>query len=328
MRSGLMILSFILISSCACSQDIRIMFYNSENFFDTLDDPLTEDDEFLPAGVRRWNQSRYRKKLDAIYKTITAAGEWTPPSIVAFCEVENRGVMSDLITKTYLSKFNYSIIHEDSRDRRGIDVCLVYLRDQVKADLHEYWTPAAVGEFTTRSVLYTRFIAGSDTLHLIVNHWPSRRGGILAGEDTRLSIADVVKEKSDSILQHSGGRSRIIITGDFNCTKDDDPIKALTASGLFTCLGESGGGAPGTYRYQGAWESIDHIIVSGQLLSDGHGLKVKPGSFRIFAPDFLLMSDPAYPGKSPFSTYRGFRYQGGFSDHLPVTVDLFRDQQE
>jgi hypothetical protein len=105
---------------------IRIMFYNVENLFDIYNDPLTDDDEFLPSGVRRWNYKRYSRKINSVYKTIMAAGEWEPPAVVAFCEIENRKVVEYLVNGTYLSKYNYRIIHEDSPDERGIDVCLIY----------------------------------------------------------------------------------------------------------------------------------------------------------------------------------------------------------
>ena len=57
-------------------------------------------------------------------------------AVVAFCEVENRKVLEDLIYNTYLSKFNYRIIHEESPDRRGIDVCLIYRN----SDVDDYFT--------------------------------------------------------------------------------------------------------------------------------------------------------------------------------------------
>ena len=184
-------------------EHIRLMFYNTENFFDIYDDTLTEDNDFLPGGVMRWNYSRYEKKLSSLYKTIIAAGEWEPPALVAFCEIEKRKVLEDLIYGTYLSKFKYGIIHEESPDRRGIDVCLIYRKDIIHEIGYKYLIPVYSDTipFTSRSVLYARFLIGGDTIHLFVNHWPSRRGGVLAGEDNRQQIADMVRHNTDSILQ-------------------------------------------------------------------------------------------------------------------------------
>jgi predicted extracellular nuclease len=322
------------ITNRGCSQDqelryVRLMIYNVENLFDTKDDSLRADNDFLPGGVMNWNYTRYIKKINSLYKTIVAAGSWYPPSIVAFCEVENRRTLEDLVYGTYLAKYDYRIIHEDSPDQRGIDVCLIYRADSLKLIDFKYWIPSNIRkeDFITRSVLYVRFAVRDDTLHLIVNHWPSRRGGVLAGERLRSKISDMVREKADSISRGRSSDTKIIIAGDFNCTPDDREIRTLVDTGnsdlhltdLSRCPAEEGNG---TYRYMGAWEMIDQVIVSGSLLSSKNGLFTSQKMLKIFNPDFLLKKDPKYPGLSPFSTYHGYRYQGGFSDHLPVLLDL------
>ena len=142
------------------SQPVRIMFYNVENFFDIYDDSLTDDNGFLPDGLMRWNLTRYKKKTNSLYKTIIAAGEWEPPPVIALCEIENRKVLEDLIYGTYLLKYNYSIIHEESPDRRGIDVCLIYRKEIAKVIYYRYWIPAVIKrkDFNSRSVLYTKIV--------------------------------------------------------------------------------------------------------------------------------------------------------------------------
>jgi exonuclease III len=305
------------------------MFYNVENLFDTNDDPLTDDNAFLPEGLMKWNVTRYRKKINSLYKVISAAGGWDSPAIIGFCEVENRKVLGDLINDTYLSKQNYSIIHEDSPDRRGIDVCLLYRHNLAEIIYYKYWVPTDINrnDFNSRSVLYTKLLLNSDTLHLILNHWPSRRGGVLAGEDFRIRIADMIRYKTDSILKSDHQGAKIIIMGDFNCNPDDEVIKSLICSSdsakaminLSESLYEHG---LGTYRYMGTWEMIDQVIVSHSLTSGKAGIHTETKSLKIFNSDFLLKKDPKYPGTSPFSTYRGYKYQGGYSDHLPVLLDL------
>jgi len=304
------------------------MIYNVENLFDTKDDSLRADNDFLPRGVMKWNYTRYIKKINSLYKTIVAAGSWDPPEIVAFCEVENRKILEDLVYGTYLAKYDYRIIHEDSPDQRGIDVCLIYRADSLKLIDFRYWIPTGIKseDFTTRSVLSVRFAIHDDTLHLIVNHWPSRRGGVLAGEELRSKISNMVREKADSINKSSSSGAKIIIAGDFNCTPDDHEIRTLiddeNSNLCLTDLSEyPAEEGRGTYRYMGAWEMIDQVIVSGSLLCK-KGLFTSQEMLRIFKPDFLLKKDPKYPGFSPFSTYRGYRYQGGFSDHLPLLLDL------
>jgi exonuclease III len=305
------------------------MSYNVENLFDIYNDTIKDDDDFLPGGLMRWNFTRYNKKINSLYKTIVAAGEWNPPAVVAFCEVENRKVLEDLVYGTWLSKYGYRIIHEESPDLRGIDVCLIYRKDCADIIDYRYWVPSEIkrDDFTTRSVLYAKLVISKDTVHLIVNHWPSRRGGVLAGEDLRMKIAAMVRDKADSIMERDSGGARIIIMGDFNCAPDDHVIKTLIISSdscnsLVNLSERLAGDGLGTYRYKGTWEMIDQVIVSDRLLNCNKGLYTDVKMLSIFKPDFLLRRDPGYPGFIPLSTYRGYRYQGGFSDHLPVILDL------
>ena len=314
------------ISQTSDSHTEKVMFYNVENFFDTFDDSLTDDNDFLPDGLMRWNLTRYNKKVNSVYKTIIAAGEWEPPAIVAFCEIENRKILEDLIFGTNLSKFNYGIIHQESPDRRGIDVCLIYRKNAAEVLSFAYLIPEVLKNqnFNSRSVLYAKLFSGSDTIHLFVNHWPSRRGGVLAGEYTRLQIASMLKGKVDSILNGSQNTAKIIILGDFNCTPEDQDIQSVMAAGdSLTNLSEHiKDKGFGTYRYMGRWEMIDQVIVSKGILNSKSGIYSKTDLVRIFHPDFLLKKDAKYPGSSPYSTYSGYKYQGGYSDHLPVILEL------
>ena len=315
-------------------QPVRIMFYNVENLFDYSNDSLKDDDDFLPEGVMRWNYSRYSKKIASLYKTIVAAGGWSPPAIAAFCEVENRRVLEDLVYGTWLSKYDWGIIHEDSPDERGIDVCLIYRKDIARLIDFKYRIPTLKqnAEFLSRSVLFASFEILTDTIHVIVNHWPSRRGGVLAGEDLRIAVSEMVKAVSDSVSDRYSGKAKIIIGGDFNCTPHDLVILKMTGQSgsvnnklrpkLINLTDRFFADGSGTYRYLGIWEMIDQVIVSDWLLKCTNGLYTDNHMFTIFKPEFLLKKDPRYPGLTPFSTYRGYRFQGGFSDHLPVLVDL------
>jgi hypothetical protein len=346
LKGTLQILCFLFLSLpgteiCIFSQQpdnrsYRLLFYNAGNFFDTKDDSLKEDDDFLPDGVMRWNNSRYKQKINSVYKVITASGGWEPPVLVGLCEIENRKVLGDLVYGTWLSKFDYGIVHYESNDPRGIDLALLYRKSEVRL----LWSEAIIPDgydsttFTTRYVLYTKWLIKNDTIHLFLNHWPSRRGGVLRGEAIRKSIAEMVRFRSDSISKASGGRAKIIVAGDFNCTPDDSEMQLLTdkksqneQSARFRNLSESiSGDIRGTYKYRGSWEMLDQIIVSEALLNSEEGIYTATDKAGIFSPDFLLSKDNSYPGVTPFATYTGYRYSGGFSDHLPVFLDLLLHQ--
>jgi endonuclease/exonuclease/phosphatase family metal-dependent hydrolase len=305
------------------------MFYNVENLFDIYDDTLINDNDFLPGGLMRWNKTRYQKKINSLYKTIIAAGEWDPPAIVAMCETENREVLENLVFNTYLSKYNYRIIHEDSPDRRGIDVCMIFRNDCINLIDYEYWIPEDMKtQFSSRTVLYSRINIHDDTIHLIINHWPSRRGGVMAGEGLRMRIAAMIRESIDSIYGGNQVAQKVIVCGDFNCTPGDIEIKALTnitpgSASLINLSENLVNSDKGTYRFQGNWEIIDQVIVSEEMINCSEGVFTGPDNLSIFRADFLLVKDPKYPGSMPFSTYRGYKYQGGYSDHLPVLLDLY-----
>jgi hypothetical protein len=313
---------------------LRLVFYNVENLFDTYDDTTKLDNDFLPQGLMRWNHKRYTDKINSIYKVISAIGEWDTPVIAGFCEIEKKSVLQDLVGQTYLMKYNFGIIHEESDDIRGIDVCLIYRKDIIRLCFYRYLKPPNLRNegYRTRSVLYSKWLIAEDTIHIFLNHWPSRRGGVLAEESLRNNISFMIKEKADSILKSLNGKAKIIIAGDFNCTPGDKEIykligmdkngAAITKTLLVNLSDEAANKGIGTYKYQGHWEMIDQVIVSDWFVKCIEGYYTNQNMCKVFNPDFLLKRDPAYPGYTPFSTYRGYSYQGGFSDHLPVVLDL------
>lgn len=314
----------------------RIMFYNVENLFDTEDDPLTRDEEFTPGGARRWTKKRFYQKINQLSKVILAVGEWDPPVVVGMCEIENRFVLEQLIYSTPLKKFNYRIIHYDSPDQRGIDVAMIY-RDQLFEPLYSepiHINFADDSNRKTRDILYVKgLIGGLETIHLFVNHWPSRRGGYMESKAGRLMAATILRQKVDSLF-FINPDARILIMGDFNDNPDDESLTIVLGatkpsnppdpSTLYNLMKvKRPGWQEGTLKFSEFWETFDQIILSGALLNETSPLFVDPAREVIFAADFLFKPDEKVPGKKLFRTYDGFRYTGGFSDHLPVYTDIF-----
>lgn len=307
----------------------RLMFYNVENYFDSFDDSLTNDNEFLPDGIRNWNYSRFLKKRNNIYKTIMAVGAWEPPAIIGLCEIENRFVLNQLVYETPFAQFDYRIIHEESPDRRGIDVALLFNPKVFKVLDHQTITinfPFAP-ETKTRDILYVKgLVFGKDTLHIFVNHWPSRYGGELSSRPKRIFVAQQLAKHIDSILQKNNDAA-IVVMGDFNDYPFNQSIKDELKAGrdkdsnrLVNLMPENNYQI-GTNKYDGEWGILDQIMVSFGLLLQDKPIFVD-GKAQIFDADFLLREDAKFLGKMPFRTFLGMKYSGGFSDHLPVFVDF------
>jgi predicted extracellular nuclease len=314
----------------------RIMFFNTENLFDTIDNPDTRDDEFTPQGAKFWTGYRYNTKLSNLSKVIIGAGGWELPQIVALSEVENRKVVEDLIKKTPLRNSDYNIIHKESPDARGIDVALMY-RKKYFSPISETFIPVKypshIGSGTTRDILYVKGMTNrNDTLHIFVNHWPSRWGGQMETEEKRIFVAGLVKHTTDSIFK-TDKNANIVIVGDLNDYPTDksliqglktetefDNIKSNKLYNLSFYLQEVK--KLGTHKFHGQWGILDQVIVSGALLDTTHTLHTTKDDAHIYNPDFMLMPDEGYTGKQVFRTYVGYKYQGGYSDHLPTYIDL------
>lgn len=313
------------------------MFWNVENFFDTYNNPSKNDDAFTPTGENHWSRKKFEKKRDDIAKTIILAADnyGTFPAILGLCEVENSYVLEELAENTPLARAGYSIIHKESPDSRGIDVALLY-REEIFTPLATKWFQL---EFPTREILYTKGTVNElDTLHILVNHWPSKSGGEKSSLPKRYEAAKKARYIADSILL-TNPKANIILMGDFNDTPDALPLEYLL-SPPEDSLGQISGepqlvnltpfatGAEGTYKYKGEWNSIDQFIVSANLLYRETGSVLPQWIFcreqmEIFAPEHLLQRDNTYMGLKLLRTYQGPKYMGGISDHLPIILKIY-----
>lgn len=313
----------------------RVMFYNVENLFDVIDDSLTDDDAFTPIGKMYWTRYRYFDKINHIGKVILATGGWHTPDIIGLCEIENKDVLNDLVRSDALSKTSYGIVHYESPDKRGIDVALLYNRDRVRL-LSAKALQVRNHDLRTRDILYFKALLKNDTFHFFVNHWPSRSAGQLETERDRFAAAGLLKQTCDSIIMQSAF-SHIVIMGDFNDEPDDESIKQiLGAISAFDPLSPqkiynlsrcpSSYKIDGSLKFQGTWNLFDQIMVSGSLLMKVSGkIHVDKEGYRILENDFLLEADRKFSGYKPYRTYVGFKYRGGFSDHLPIYIDIQTD---
>lgn len=319
----------------AQQQDFRVMSYNVENLFDTTDNPQKEDNDFLSSGNRHWTNKRYYHKLQQIAKVIIATGEWDTPALVGLCEVENDTVLTHLLHRTPLRLQNYHYCMTHGNDIRGINVALLYQQDKF-GYLGNTEYPVRFSRKKhkhTRNILHVwgKVISG-DTLDVFVCHFPSRYGGEKESETDRFDAALTLHTICDSLHQIRK-HSQILIMGDFNDTPENESIRkkligeeSLPDSSSLTLHNIYSGYQPvsplGSHKYQGEWSKIDQVIISSSLTDSTAAMHTKPNSFRIYAPPFLLIKDKTWRGERPFRTYYGFKYEGGYSDHLPLLLDF------
>jgi predicted extracellular nuclease len=337
---------FALPLSSQEKETFRVMFWNVENLFDTERDSLKQDEEFTPASVREWNAVRYKKKMADISRVIMAVGEWKPLALVGLCEVENDKVLRYLTRHSPLKSYQYRYVMTESQDLRGIDVALLYQRDQFKLLSHHAIRPdLGANERPTRDILHVIGLTPTkDTLDVMVAHLPSRSGGERKSEWKRFAVARRLRSAVDSLIAVRRD-ARVIIMGDFNDYPENRSIREVLGVRLLgetvrkdslyhlfahKAMGEDKdqekykefSGGYGSYKYQGKWGILDHLIVSGKLLDSTARFHTGENHAGVVCLPFLFVEDERFDGWQPFRTYNGIKYKGGYSDHLPVWVDF------
>ena len=282
----------------------RIIAYNVENFFDAQHDSLKNDYDFTPYGKYRWTENRFYTKSEQIARVICQAGQWNTALLVGLCEVENKTCLNRL--QHALKNYPYSFLHSESPDERGIDVALLY--DSLRFNVLEWYPiPVELEEDYTRDLLYAKgLLPEGDTLHVIMCHLPSMRGGKHQSEWKRQKAKQLIRNTTDSILL-SQPDALIVVMGDMN-SKPKNDIKGLV--NRMTSQHRIG-----THKWQGDWSCLDQFYLSPAM--------DKRAETRIYFADYLLEEDGKHMGRRPMSTFRGYQYNpNGYSDHLPILLDF------
>ena len=292
---------------------LTLVELNCENMFDCQHDSLKDDVEWMPEGKRKWTPARYWRKLNHIGQEILSCQQEGVPDLVALVEVENDSCLFDLTRRSLLRGAGYEYLMTQSPDVRGIDVALLYQSMTFHPICYDYLdvTPLE-GMRPTRDILYVKGeTLKGDTLHIFVVHAPSRFGGEKHSRPNRQLVADRVM----GVVRQLSAEAKVIIVGDFNDGATDAALRFMENGGMHNVTAKATGahGAKATYRYQGVWQSIDHVFVSTALVD------CVDKAFINDAP-FLLEEDKKYGGVKPLRTFNGYRYQRGFSDHLPLVV--------
>jgi len=348
MKAGqkLIIILLFLKSSLGFTQEeinyqiLSVAFYNLENLYDYVDDPLIFDEDRTPEGKDHWTQEIYRDKLKNMAYAISRIGidqAQQPPVLLGLCELENLRVLEDLVKEPVLSKQQYGIIHYDSPDRRGIDVGLLYQpryfvpKHSVSHELvlHDREDPER--QIYTRDQLVVSGSLEGEEIHLIVNHWPSRSGGASASSYKREQAALLTRNIIDS-LQAIDPYSKIIIMGDFN----DDPVnkslrKLAGKDGevpgfqkIFNPMKELYSKGIGSLAYRDSWNLFDQILLTAPFMEKKYDT-YQFFKAHVFNDKFLVTPEGQYQGY-PFRSFGFSGYTGGYSDHFPVYVFLIKEK--
>ena len=305
-----LLLPFFVLSQ-SDDKELFSVFYNVENLFDTIDNPNTRDNEFLPKSEKKWDTYRYNYKLNQLDKVfseiIKKENENRLPDIIGLCEVENKLVIDDLLKTETFKNHTYKIIHKQSPDGRGIDCALLVDEkfEVLNSDFIKINNP--IESRATRDIVFGKLKFKNQIINVFVNHWPSRWGGQEASNHKRVFVAEVLRKYIDNNTLESDFN---LIMGDFNDYPTNESLaEVLVKDDLVNLMSNSNVSGRGSYNYRGNWDWLDQIIVSQD--------DFKLISFGAFEEDFMMYTNKkgeVYPNRS----FGGNNWYAGFSDHLPV----------
>ncbi len=313
----------LFFTSCRSPKQFLVVSYNVENLFDTTKNSGGLDTVFIPESKKEYNTEKYNSKLANISKVLSSIDEKQMPDIIGLIEVENRGVLEDLVKQPTLMKNNYSISHFDGPDPRSIDVAMLHSKRFSKLSeeaMHVYTDSSK--RFRSRDILYVKGLIEKDTIHVFVNHWKSRVGGEEKTRGTRVMAAQTLRNFSDSLLKRNP-LSKIVIMGDFNDNPTDTSLYEVLGAGkpgsdsklinIMFPLFEEG---KGTHFYRNKFSMLDNMIVSQSVLKNKKGVR-SDGKGYIFSPEWICYKTN-HEIFAPSRTYRGDKYFNGYSDHFPI----------
>ena len=317
-------------------------FYNLENLFDTIDDPIKYDEEFTPSGGYRYNTTIYKDKLGRLSDVLSQIGTDVSPDGLAFlgtAEIENVDVLLDLVAMPKLASRNYKPIWYEGGDARGIDCAFLYNPKYFKP-IYSKSIPINLNQVVkdgkpTRDVLWVRgILTGIDTVDVFVGHWPSRRGGETLTAPMRNYVAGTIRHYADSI-RAINKEAKILVMGDLNDNPTDPSLvkyldavgskDKMTAEKFFNPFVEFYKKGYGTLAHNDAWGLFDQIILSNGWMNakqDGWFYQ----NAHIFKKDFMVQKTGKYKGY-PKRTWNFSEYNYGYSDHFPTYIQLLQRVQ-
>jgi hypothetical protein len=337
-----------------------VVFYNFENLFDTINNP-NNDEEWLPNGAQNWTSKKYHKKLENLARVLSEIGTSEnphAPTLIGGAEIENRGVLEDLIKQPKLAASDYGIVHFDSPDKRGIDVALLYQKkhfkpvssvniplmiyrddkkndkstekesEEDKSDKDKVEVGNGERVYTRDILLVTGYLDGEE-VNVMVNHWPSRSGGEKKSSPYREAAGRLNRKIMDSIFKINPN-AKIITMGDLNDGTYNKSVKEGVGAkrkkeevkefGVYNPFEQMAKEGNATLFHRDAGDIFDQIMVTEPLIRNDYS------SFRywkagIYNPQYLIQKTGQYKGYP----LRHGANEVGFSDHFPVYIYLIKE---
>ena len=306
----------------------RVTFYNCENFFDTINDLDVKDEEFTPDGKNHWTSERYKTKVEHLAKVISSIA----PDFIGLAEIENKGVLKDLVSNVQMAPFGYEIIHINSPDLRGIDVAFLYQKKKLTVTgYHAIHVSTDDTAFHTRDILQVEgVLSNKDSVCFFINHWPSRLGGAEQSEPKRIAAASALRSAVNQYtMKHPN--SNVICMGDLNDNPNNKSLEAILKADTTVTVSNNDLFNPmlilysrlhiGSLYYKGNQDLFDQIIVSDRLVEKNGGKEKLISNTTIYKPDWLFKINK-YKENAPWRTFEGADYSGGYSDHCPVLINI------
>jgi len=318
---------------------LAIGFWNVENLYDTLNDPLKNDEEFLPNGANAWTGPRYKVKLQRMAEVISKMGvDAVPDGLAAFglCEIENKSVLEDLAKEPLIANRNYKVVLIEGPDGRGVDPAFMYNPKYFKLTSAQSIPVPMVTDTTyhTRDELLVSGEMMGEKMHFIICHWPSRRGGALASEPNRISAGKTARKIVDSLLKDDP-KVKVVLMGDLNDDPKDASVrkalrtykdpKRITVDEMFNAMESHYKKGVGTLGYNDAWNLFDQMIMTPSLVKSTY-TDYQFYVSRIYNKAYLAEDFGKFKGY-PLRTYAGGAYRGGYSDHFPVFSVFLKEKK-
>ncbi|MFN6518284.1 MAG: putative Ig domain-containing protein [Nostoc sp. CreGUA01] len=147
---------------------------------------------------------------------------------------------------------------------------------------------------SSRKPLIGEFVFNGETVYVIGNHFNSKGGDqplygpnqppTLTSEAQRQQQATLVKNFVESILAIDPN-ANVVVAGDLNDFEFSNPLSTLESAGLTSLIETLPENERYTYNFQGNSQTLDHILVSNNLLNKLDGYDVVHVNSEFFDQD-------------------------------------------